>query len=104
MRVQIRNSRAERYLGDLEIVLGGLLASTGVACYGMWYSAVQGEHRGEIAFLWLYAAFGAPLGLALLLGGQALRRQWKFRWLLQLLVPLWIAVAWGLFDYFLLPD
>jgi hypothetical protein len=103
MAFEITNVRAEWRLGSLELVLGWLFAASGVACYGMWYTGVRGEHHGEIAFLWLYAAFGFPLGLAFLIAGQALRRSWKRRWVFQLLVPLWIAAAWALFDYFLLP-
>ena len=101
--MEITNSRAERLLGGLELTVGWLFAVSGAACYGMWYTGIRGEHHGEIAFLWLYAAFGLPLGIALLIAGLALRRSWKQRWYVQLLIPIWIVGAWALFDHFLLP-
>lgn len=102
--MEITNPRAERLLGGLELTLGWVFAATGTACYGMWYTGIRGEHHGEIAFLWLYAAFGLPLGIALLIAGLALRRSWKQRWYVQLLVPIWIVGAWALFEHFLLPS
>ena len=64
-----------KLLARLDVAVGALLLLTAGGCYAAWRGEVgRPEHHGEVAFLFIYAAWAVIPGIAFIGAGLLTRR------------------------------